>query len=115
MIHGGLRYDDFSNGWQITAKKIQDIDAAREQMARKLIIEWQGQQDGQQFVHELKGTLRPYLDGHCGVWVRYTGSGAKALLALGDDWQVRPTRELLDKLDKLVGGEHLKLVYPPPL
>ncbi|MCZ6761664.1 MAG: DNA polymerase III subunit alpha [Gammaproteobacteria bacterium] len=115
VIHGGLRYDDFSNGWQITAKKIQDIDAAREQMARKLIIEWQGQQDGQQFVHELKGTLRPYLDGHCGVWVRYTGSGAKALLALGDDWQVRPTRELLDKLDKLVGGEHLKLVYPPPL
>ncbi|MCH9026955.1 MAG: DNA polymerase III subunit alpha [Proteobacteria bacterium] len=115
LIHGGLRYDDFSNSWQISAKKIQDIDAAREQMAKKLIIEWQGQQDGQQFVHELKGTLRPYLDGHCGVWVRYTGSGAKALLALGDDWQIRPTRELLDKLDKLVGGEHLKLVYPPPL
>ncbi|MGR3344396.1 MAG: DNA polymerase III subunit alpha, partial [Paracoccaceae bacterium] len=45
VIHGGLRYDDFSNGWQITAKEIQDIDAAREQMARKLIIEWQGQQD----------------------------------------------------------------------
>ncbi|MCZ6826241.1 MAG: DNA polymerase III subunit alpha [Gammaproteobacteria bacterium] len=114
VIHGGLRYDEFSNGWQITAKNIQDIDEAREQMARKLIIEWQGQQDGQQFVLELKGTLRPYLDGHCGVWVRYIGSDAKALLALGADWQVRPTRELLDKLDKLVGGEHLKLVYPPP-
>ncbi len=114
VIHGGLRYDDFSNGWQIAAKNIQDIDQAREQMAKKLIIEWQGQHDGQRFVRELKGTLRPYLDGHCGVWVRYTGSDARALLALGDDWQVRPTRELLDKLDKLVGGEHLKLVYPPP-
>ncbi len=114
VIHGSLRYDDFSNGWQIAARNIQDIDQAREQMAKKLIIEWQGQHDGQRFVRELKGTLRPYLDGHCGVWVRYTGSDAKALLALGDDWQVRPTRELLDKLDKLVGGEHLKLVYPPP-
>ena len=115
VISGGLRYDEFSNAWQITAKNIRDIDEAREQMARKLIIEWQGQRDGEQFVLELKGTLRPYLDGHCGVWVRYTGSEARALLALGDEWQVRPTRELLDKLDKLVGGEHLKLVYPPPM
>jgi DNA polymerase-3 subunit alpha len=115
VVHGGLRFDDFSNDWQIRAKTIQDIDEAREQMARKLIIEWQGQQDGEQFVEDLKGTLRPHLDGRCGVWVRYTGGNAKALLALGDDWQVRPSRELLDKLDKLVGGDHLKLVYPPPL
>ena len=114
VIHGSLRYDDFSNGWQIAARSTPGRDQGEGVRGEEWTLGWAGRQAGQRLVRERKGTLRPYLDGHCGGWVRYTGSDAKALLALGDDWQVRPTRELLDKLDKLVGGEHLKLVYPPP-
>ena len=43
----------------------------------------------------------------------YRGAGARARIALGDEWQVRPTRELLQRLGKLVGGDNVRLVFGP--
>ena len=45
--------------------------------------------------------------------VMYRGAGAHARIALGDEWQVRPTRELLQRLGKLVGGDNVRLVFGP--
>jgi hypothetical protein len=45
--------------------------------------------------------------------VCYRNQSAKARLALGDDWRVRPARELIDRLRALAGEHAVRLVYAP--
>ncbi|MGD8978044.1 MAG: DNA polymerase III subunit alpha, partial [Gammaproteobacteria bacterium] len=111
VVEGGLRFDDFIDAWRINVRRVVDIDEAREQRAARLLIRWQVNGGGEQFVEQLRGALQPFRQGRCPVAVVYEGSGAAARLNLGDDWQVRPTGELLQRLGRLVGGENVRLVY----
>jgi hypothetical protein len=45
--------------------------------------------------------------------VRYEGSGASGLLALGGNWTVRPAPELMEALEPLVGVDGMQLLYSP--
>jgi len=112
VVTGSLRFDDFIDDWRVTAQEIVDIDEAREQHARRLVIDWPSAGGGLQFIHALRETLLPFRQGTCGVWVNYRGPGARARLSLGKDWRVRPARELIDRLAGLVGGTGVRLVYP---
>jgi DNA polymerase-3 subunit alpha len=110
VVAGSLRFDDFIDGWRVTAQEILDIDEAREQHARRLVIDWPSA-GGPQFIHALKETLLPFRQGSCGVWVNYRGPVARARLSLGNDWRVRPARELIDRLNGLVGGTGVRIGY----
>jgi hypothetical protein len=46
--------------------------------------------------------------------VEYSGSGACGALTLGPDWTVRASRELLEKLEGLVGRGGVQVVYGSP-
>jgi DNA polymerase-3 subunit alpha len=118
VVDGTLRYDDFSDRWRATAERVIDLDAAREQYARRIDLLWSPKaangQAPRPFVPALRDTLAGYRQGgSCRVDVCYRGAGAKARLALGDGWRVRPTRELIDRLRTLVGDGHVRLVYAP--
>ncbi|MBA3565185.1 MAG: hypothetical protein H0W33_14520 [Gammaproteobacteria bacterium] len=112
VVDGSLRFDDFLDDWRITAQEICDIDEARERNARRLVIDWPSAESGPQFIRALKETLQPYREGPCGVCVNYRGDEARARLALGREWRVRPARELIDRLNGLVGGNGVRVVYP---
>jgi DNA polymerase-3 subunit alpha len=111
VVEGTLRYDDFIGGWRVTAKTLKDIDAARQAAAHRLLIRWQANGSGEGFVGDLKAALEPFRAGPCEVAVVYRGGAAGALLSLGPDWSVRPTRELLHRLNGLVGDENVRLEY----
>lgn len=113
VIEGRLAYDDFIGGWRVTAKQIMDIDQAREKFAGRIILLWPDGASGGSFVEQLKATLKPFLNGRCGVAVQYRGQGAEARLKLGQDWCVRPTRELIEQLQTLVGRDGMRIIYPP--
>ena len=115
VVEGQLRFDEFIEGWRLNAKKIADIDQAREQFARRLIIRWPASRPGNGFVSELEACLRPFRRGPCGVAVHYRSDSALAALELPDEWSVRPTRELMDQLEQLVGSDGIQLVYAPRL
>lgn len=112
VIDGALRYDDFNNAWRLTASRAIDIDTARQKFATRLVINWQGPASDAGFARQLQLTLEPYRQGPCGVSVHYHGQGAAARLQLGDEWNVRPCRELLRSLDLLVGAGQVRMVYP---
>jgi DNA polymerase-3 subunit alpha len=115
VVDGTLRWDDFIEDWRLAAKRILDLDQAREQYARHLVIRWprDTQQGGTRLVNVLEQTLRPYCRGRCSVAVRYTGSSASAAIVLGEQWTVRPARELLERLGQIVGRDGVELVYAP--
>jgi DNA polymerase-3 subunit alpha len=111
IIEGGLRFDEFIGGWRVTAKTVKDVDTARQESARRLLIRWRANGAGDSFVGHLKDALEPFRSGECEVAVVYQGRSAGAHLSLGPDWAVRPTRELLHRLQGLVGGDNVRLEY----
>jgi DNA polymerase-3 subunit alpha len=115
VIEGQLRFDEFIENWRLTAKRVSDIDQAREQFARRLIIEWPEAGNANGFVGRLEACLKPYRRGSCGVAVHYRSDRARAAVELPEEWSVRPTRALMNQLAELVGHDRVKLVFAPRL
>jgi DNA polymerase-3 subunit alpha len=111
VITGSLRYDDFMGGWQVNAKNVLQIDRVIESRARSMIIRVAPNGQGQALMTRLHDLLLPYREGSCNVAVQYTGSGAAARFELGPEWSVRPSRELRDKLDDLLGDNSVRMLY----
>jgi DNA polymerase-3 subunit alpha len=112
VVEGGLRFDDFINGWRVAAKSLQSVDEAIEEHARRLVIRWsEGALNGE-FVRGLREALQPFAHGPCDVCIEYVGPSATAVVTLGDQWAVKPTRELRDRLSQFLGEEAYALHYP---
>lgn len=106
MVEGSLRFDEFIDGWRLTAKRVMDIDEVREKYGRRLTLRWPKNAD-QGFVKELEQILKPFRGGSgaCVVAIRYASSEARADLVLSEEWLVQPKRELTERLSQLVGND----------
>jgi len=113
VVTGVLRYDDFIGGWQVNAQTILHIDRVIESRAQSMILSLSPNGQGQALLHRLHDVLLPYREGNCDVSVQYTGNAAAARLNLGPEWNVRPSRELRDKLTELLGRGSVRLLYAP--
>ena len=113
-IEGQLRFDEFSDAWRLSAKRITELDRIREQQARRLVLKWPSRADSRALMGRLAETLTPWRPGPCPITVEYSGSGAAGALNLGAEWKVRASRELLEKLETLVGRGGVQIVYNAP-
>lgn len=111
VVNGQLRFDEFLNGWRMTAQRVQTVDSAIERHARRLTLFIPSTVLSDGFVETLKKTLQPYRSGGCEVCVQYTGASAEATITLGDQWAVHPTRELRERLSELVGEKRVSMHY----
>jgi DNA polymerase-3 subunit alpha len=115
VVEGGLRWDDFIDDWRLSAKKIMDVDQAREQFARNLVLRWPAAKNGdaRKLITQIEQALRPSQGGKCNVAVRYANGDAATILQFGEQWRVRPSRELIERLGSLVGRDAVELYYAP--
>jgi DNA polymerase-3 subunit alpha len=111
LVDGQLRFDEFTEGWRLNGKRLQSIEQAREQQARRLVIQWPRALAGTDPVARLAELFKPYVGGACSIAVRLESASASAVLALDEQWSVRPARELMDRLAELVGRDHLRVYY----
>ena len=111
VVEGQLRFDEFSNAWQVTAQRIKLVDDTIEEYAKRITIQWP-ENSNTDFLIDLKETLQPFTNGHCEVCLEYAGPTARASLTFGDHWTVRPTRELRERLGLLLGSESYSIHYP---
>jgi DNA polymerase III subunit alpha len=115
VIDGQLRWDEFIEDWRLTAKRILDLDQAREQFARRLVLRWPGGRNGDAcgVVSAIEQALRPSRGGRCAVGMRYSRDDASAFVEFGEEWTVRPSRDLMERLGRIVGRDGVELVYAP--
>ncbi len=117
VVEGGLRWDEFIDDWRLQAKKVMDVDQAREQYARNLVLRWPAGRgrngDAGKLIAALEDALKPSQGGRCNVAVRYATGDAAAILQFGEQWKVRPSRELIERLGSLVGRDAVELYYAP--
>jgi DNA polymerase III subunit alpha len=114
LVEGSLRFDEFSDSWRLSARKITELDKVREQQARRVVIKWPSRTDSAALLGRLADILTPFRGGPCPITVEYAGSGARGALTLGPDWTVRASRELLEKLESLTGRGGVQVVYGAP-
>jgi DNA polymerase III subunit alpha len=110
IVEGALRFDEYIEGWRLNAKRVLDIDQAREQYGRRLLLRWPEAADPG-FIKTLEQTLKPFRGGRCTVIVSYQSGVAKAELVLSQEWCVKPTRDLTERLAQLCGNDGVRLVY----
>jgi DNA polymerase-3 subunit alpha len=113
LIEGYFRFDDFGDAWRISARKITDLNAVREQQARRLLLRLPDCVDHTGLLARLVEVLTPWRNGSCQVTVEYQMAQASGALDLGPEWKVRPGRELLERLEDLVGRGGLRVLYGP--
>lgn len=105
IVKGETKHDDYTGGVRMRALQIMDLDAARQQFAKKirLQIEADGLEDD--FVTKLQATLHPYMPGSCSIELFYSISGTLAQLQFGSSWLVQPQTKLLNDLRDLHPGK----------
>jgi DNA polymerase-3 subunit alpha len=116
VVDGSLRWDDFIDDWRLGAKKIMDVDQAREQFARRLVLRWPAAAsngDARKLVAAIEQALKPSQGGRCAVAVRYSTGDASAIVQFGENWKVKPSRDLIERLGVLVGREGVEVMYAP--
>jgi DNA polymerase-3 subunit alpha len=113
VAEGRLGFDEFINGWRLTVKEIRKLEDVRARVLRRIVVRWPADA-GPEFVARLKAVLEPFRGGRAAVAIDYAGGDAAALVALGEGWQVKPTDELVARLEGLVGPDGLVFNYGPP-
>jgi len=111
VVEGLLRYDEFIDGWRINAKKLTPIHELREREARRVKIRLPACSGDGRLLGRLEEILRTGRGGRCAVELHYIGDEARGTLTLPEEWTVRPTRELVDELSRLVGRDGIRFSY----
>jgi DNA polymerase-3 subunit alpha len=114
LIEGQLRFDEFSDGWRLSARRISDLPTICEQHARRIVLRWPTEVESAALQSRLAQLLVPFRPGPCPVTVEYVGSGARGALTLGPEWTVRASGELLDALEGLLGRGGVEVLYAAP-
>jgi DNA polymerase III subunit alpha len=115
LVEGLLRFDEFSDAWRLAARRITELDKAREQEARRVVLRC-SHSDVPRLTDRLAAILTPWRGGPCQITIEYAGSSARGALNLGAEWNARASRELLEQLEGLVGPGAVEVLYagPPP-
>jgi DNA polymerase III subunit alpha len=112
VVQGGLGMDDYSGEMRMTVEQVYDIDQAREQFAKCLVLNLEASQAGNGFVRHLEEILSPFREGPCPVLIDYRNAQACARIPLGAGWRVHPTDELIHRLRQLSGEQQVRVEYP---
>ena len=113
LVEGLLRFDEFSDAWRLSARRIVELDEERARCAQRLVLRC-AHGDVGRIKERLAGVLDPARPGACPITIEYSGNTASGALTLGAEWTVRVSRELLEQLEGLLGSDAVQVVYGTP-
>ncbi|MBW3566773.1 MAG: DNA polymerase III subunit alpha [Proteobacteria bacterium] len=110
LVEGKLSFDEFINGWKVTARNVTAVDDARAGAVRCVELRWTSTGYEPERLEALKAILSANR-GRCPVMVRYANGTGRSPLRFGDEWRVAPTDVLVRSLQGLFGRDGVVLVY----
>ncbi len=112
VVEGEVSMDDYSGGLKVVVRKMFSIAQARENYARMITLSVHQSQVDERFTSRLHQLLEPYRDASgCRLRVDYERSEVKGRVYLGQDWNIKPSPELLNQLEALCGERSLSVHY----
>ena len=111
VVEGEVEDDEFTGGCSVVASVIEDLESARERRARRILIELDGDAMDDGVPDALREAMELYRTGRTPVCIDYRRRDARARLALGDAWAVRPAEALVDRLRDVAGTGRVRIEY----
>ena len=111
VIRGSIEEDKFNGGVRILAESLQSLDGYRQQLAKRIVLQLKEQTQVDPLLERLPDVVTPYRGGRCPLNIRYDVSDQKAEFSLGEQWNINPQSELLEKLMDLCGAESVVVEY----
>ena len=116
VVVGSVSYDDFNAAYSVNANTIYTITQAREKFARGLQIKFDrskanGSWSDINVTQQLTEVLHTYREGSCPINIEYNSGTDVSQFVLGEEWNVVPSDDLLTRLDKVFGAEHIEIMY----
>ncbi|MEE8057444.1 MAG: DNA polymerase III subunit alpha [Pseudomonadales bacterium] len=115
VVEGQVTFDDYSGQLKVRGKGVSTLLEARQSHIRSLELTLQasdfngGGRDS--FNSQFKQLLEPSLNGQCPVMIHYHRAGAKGWVKLGQQWQIQPSEELIQRLKDRFGDNSVRLNY----
>ncbi len=114
VVEGQVSVDEYTGGFRMSATRLFDMDGARADYCRGLVIETAADATDPEFLTGLEAILSAHRSTQCPVSVRYRNQDAAATLQLGAQWRVTPNQVMIDQLRQLVGDDGVTLMYSAP-
>ncbi len=111
IIEGDVSIDKFTGNFRMQAKRLFDIVEAREEFGKNILITTHQSKLSKETTKKLAAILQPYKNGNTPVCIIYERKEGSGKLILGDEWKVKPTDELLQKLRHAFGDENVIIQY----
>ena len=116
---GILSFDEYRDSWSMRANEVRPLEQARAMLADHLALTLDltdpaAYAEGRRLVEDLRGALSAFRGGGLPVRLEYLCPSARGHLALGADWRVQPTDELIKRLRHLLGAEVVRVSYDRP-
>jgi len=111
IIEGNVEEDDYNGGHKIIAEDALDIDHAREHYAVSLCVNLVADSSDSLPINELARVIEPFKGGRCQLRFSYRSPVGRANLRVADEWLLRPTEELLTRLNSCAGVESCQVEY----
>lgn len=109
VVEGEVSNDDFSGGLRLRAKRVMSLEEARTSLAESLRVRVASEALHSR-LHWLADVCGRYRGG-CPITLEYTGREARALLQLGEHWQIDPADNLIQTLRDQFGRDNVFLQY----
>ncbi|MCK5818069.1 MAG: DNA polymerase III subunit alpha [Psychromonas sp.] len=111
ILQGQVSEDFFNGGLKMNAREVMSITQARERFSSKLRLKLNSQHIPSQFQQRLHQALDSAKGGICPVFIEYSNEVAQTELALGREWSITPSDELLFDLKRLLGNDNVTLHF----
>lgn len=96
----------------VRARAIHTIEEFRIRRKARIEIDVVGNGSQEQVLDRLHHELRDPPRRGCSIVVNYKNNGYSTPIALDQKWRVRPSRELLERLEQDLGSNSVRVAYP---
>ena len=111
VVKGTVSKDDYTGGIKLVADTMMSLDNVRAHMAKRLLIRIETSEQADHILAELPNIIQSNAGGRCPIAIAYQNQTAGAELILGENWRVKPSAELLARLNRLCGQNKVVVEY----
>jgi DNA polymerase-3 subunit alpha len=110
IVEGMITLDPGSGSRKIRAQTLYGLATAREMFAKAIIIQFANQVT-ESCVKLLKDCFALYERGNCPIYIEYQNQDAKVKLKLGQQWNVKPSQEIIAHINTILESQAAIITY----
>jgi DNA polymerase-3 subunit alpha len=113
VVTGSLNYDEYRGGLSIRADQVLEFEQARSLYAKAIQLDTAKLNGAVKpdLLNRIHGILKTYQGGNCSVRLRMVRSDSHGIVEFGEEWRVKPTDELLRRLERLFDHDAVVMIY----